>query len=570
MSKIKKEKAYAHKRIVSFGGVREGLAKNGEGASKIRNLRILSDGSMEKRNGWSTRWSFSKNIRGFWQGTVAQTRYIFLVAGNTVYRILDQDNISTLGTLTTSTGRVHFFRYRDRLYLLDGSAIRLFHPTSQRFRIARGYIPLYGHNWHPTHMGDIYEPANLVTQQLRIHYLNTTGVSKFSLPFFAASLDSVRVNNKVTTAYSFTSGSDYFTLSSAAVGDVVEIAMTIGGSHTMRAQLHGVTESFLHRENADETLFLYGAPQGYRVFCSSEVTDSMLTFCSVFYDDCDPLYFKSNKILLIGDTDHPVTALASNFDRILAFHTGGAHSISIDGDNFFSYPVLSDTGCSAIGAVTKIGNDIVVANERGICRLHATSSDPDNLSVQSLSEPLGKQWDRTLCKNATLFWDYTKQELWIRDAGESAEGLVWIWNANLNEWYCFDNIYAQFFSFCNDELLFATGSDLCVFEDQLYSDAGKAIDAYYQSGFLSFDSAYAAKRSLRAAFSVSTGGNDLVLKLKTERNSHIFAFEGKSRTAPEFFDVRISPGRFRFLRYEISCVGTNASKIHEANLFTTL
>ena len=119
MSKIKKEKAYAHKRIVSFGGVREGLAKNEEGASKIRNLRILSDGSMEKRNGWSTRWSFSKNIRGFWQGTVAQNRYIFLVAGNTVYRILDQDNISTLGTLTTSTGRVHFFRYRDRLYLLD-------------------------------------------------------------------------------------------------------------------------------------------------------------------------------------------------------------------------------------------------------------------------------------------------------------------------------------------------------------------------------------------------------------------------------------------------------------------
>lgn len=570
MSKIKKEKAYAHKRITSFGGIREGIAQNGDGASEIRNLRILSDGSLKKRNGWSARWSFSKSVRGFWQGTVAEAHYALLVTGNTVYRILDEDNVSTLGTLTTSSGKVHFFRYRDRLYLLDGSSVRVFVPASQSFRIARGYIPLYGHNWHPTHLGDVNEPANLLTQQLRIHYLNTTGVSKFSLPFFAASLDSVRVNNKVTTAYTFTSGSDYFTLSSAAAGDVVEIAMTRSGSDSMRAQLHGVTQSFLHRDDSRETLLLYGASQGYRVFCSSEVTDIMLTFCSVFYSDCDPLYFKSNQMLLIGDADHPVTALTSIFDRILAFHTGGVHSISMDGDKIFSYPVLSDIGCSAMGAAAKIGNDTIVANERGICRLHATSSDPDNLSIQSLTEQLGDKWKPSICKNAVLFWDYTKQELWVRDTSEAAEGLVWIWNANLNEWYCFDNIYAQFFSLYNDELLFGANTDLCVFEESHYTDSGKTFAAYYQSGYLSFDSVHAAKRSLRAAFSASSGGSDLVLTLDTERDSYLFVFEGKDRAAPEFFDVRLSPGRFRFLSYRISCVGTKASKIHEVNLFTTL
>ena len=275
-------------------------------------------------------------------------------------------------------------------------------------------------------------------------------------------------------------------------------------------------------------------------------------------------------MLLIGDIDHPVTALTANFDRILAFYPGGAHSISIDDGKIFSYPVLSDTGCSSRGAAVQIGNDSVVINERGVCRLHATSSDPDNFSIKNLSACLGEKWSRNICKSACLFWDNTKQELWVRDLSEQEQGLVWIWNAELNEWYCFDNIHANFFTVYNGRLLFGTTDRLCLFEDSRLTDDNATFDAYYQSGYLSFDSAHTAKRSLRASICAALESSDLHVTLDTERSTHSFSCHGKNDSAPSLFDVRVAPGRFRFLRYRITCTGKSASKIYETNFFTTL
>ena len=570
MSKIKFEKAYAKQRVSSFGGIREGLAKNGNSASDIRNFRLRPDGSLEKRNGWRFWQEIFNPIRGFWEGTVDGEQYCFVVSGNKVYRIQNEEITALDGTLTTSLGNVRFQKYRNRLYLMDRLTIRLFSSKNQSFTPARGYVPLYGHNWHPTQMGDINEPLNVMNQHLRIHYLNTTGAKTFSLPFFASSLDSVRVNNRATTSYTFTEGSDSFTLSYAAAGDVVEIAMTISGTNSLRQQVHSTELSYLHRNGSQEQLFLYGAPQGYRIFPSSEVADISLTYCSLFYSDCDPLYFQQNQILLIGDEDTPVTAITANFDRLLAFTTKGTHSISTDGNKLFSYPVLSDLGCSIDGAAVQIGNDSIVINERGLCRLHSTASDPDDLSVQNLSDRLGVFWTKNLSQGTVLFWDGTKQELWIRNTAEKEVGLVWIWNAALDEWYCFDDIYAIFFSYHNGQILFAMNGHLCLFDETLYTDGDVNFSAYYQSNYMSFDSSHAAKRALRASVAVSTNGADFLLMLTTERNYEIFAFEGKKRAAPEFFDVRLAPGRFRFLCYRITCVGANASKIHEANFFTTL
>lgn len=571
MSKIKHEKAYAKKKISSFGGIREGICKNGENALDIRNLRIRPDGSLEKRSGWRSWRYFTTPVRGFWQGTVEESHYIFTVAGNTVYRIIEGSNVLNIGQIRSSIGTVHFFRYRNRLYLLDGVTVYVFSPKSTSFAPARGYVPLYGHNWHPTQLGDTNEPVNLLNQNLRIHYLNTAGTKTFSLPYFADSLDSVRVNNRVVTDYSFTKGSDSFTLSAASAGDTVEISMTISGTDPLSQQLRSARNSFLYRDGSQESLLLYGASQGYRVFSSSEVSDFMLTYCSIFYSDCDPLYFRYNQTLSIGDDDHPVTAMTSSYDRILAFYPGGAHSISFQNGKIFSYPVLFDTGCSSSGAAVQIGNDSVVINERGVCRLHATASDPDTLSVQNLSECLGEKWSRELCKTASLFWDSTRQELWVRNYSEQEEGIVWIWNASLDKWYCFDQIHANFFSVYNGQLLFGANNRLCYFEENNYADEGVPFDAYYQSDYLSFDSPHAAKRSLRASVCATPGeDSDLLLTLETERTAHTVTFHGKSDSVPAFFDLRISPGRFRFLRYRISCTGKSASKIYEANFFTTL
>jgi hypothetical protein len=221
------------------------------------------------------------------------------------------------------------------------------------------------------------------------------------------------------------------------------------------------------------------------------------------------------------------------------------------------------------GAV-RIGSDTVVLNERGLCRLHANASDPDSLSVKSHSEQLEASWAKQFSENTVLFWNSAKQELWIRDITESTEGIVWVWNAEIDEWYRFDNINALFFSTYRGKILFGTNMDLCLFEEDLYTDGGTNFSAYYQSNYTGLDSPHAAKRSLRTAVCATTGGGELFLMLDTENTYRIFVFEGKKRAAPEFFDVRLAPGRFRFLCYRITCIGDSASRIHEANFFTTL
>ena len=570
MSKIKIEKAYAKHRVSSFGGMREGLSKNGESASEIRNLRITSDGSLEKRSGWRLWKSFSDPLRGFWEGTLNDEYYVFAVAGKNLYRVYDTQNSVLIGLLNTTEGQIHFLRYNDRLYLPDGDTIRVFDTDTESFVLARGYVPLYGRNWHPTQMGDVNEPLNLMNQNLRIHYLNARGEKSFTLPFFASSLDSVRVNNQRTTAYTFTPGSDSFTLPSAAAGDSVEVAMTISGTNALNQQLHRVTRGCLYRNGALEQLFLYGAPQGYRIFGTTSVSDIMLAACSVFYSDCDPLYCTQSQMLLIGDTDHPVTAITPNFDRLLAFTTKETHSISIDRDQLYSYPVLSDLGCSAKDATAQIGNDVIVLNARGVCRLHATASDPDSLSVSNLSEALGTTWSKNLSESTVFFWDNVKQELWVMDISKYNEGIVWIWNAELEEWYCFDGIRALFFAFYQGKILFGAEKDLRIFEEGLGNDGGTDFNAYYQSNYMSFDSASAIKRALRVVISATTDGSDLQLDLETENMLRSFLLEGKNRNAPSVLDVRFAPGRFRFFRYRITCIGNRASKIHEANFFTTL
>ena len=570
MSKIKLEKAYAKHRVSSFGGIREGISKNKVGASDIRNLRIGSNGSLEKRNGWKLQKQLSSPIRGFWEGTLNGESYTFVVCANRVYRLKSTEITALNGTLGSSSGNVKFQRYRDRLYLLDKTVLRCFSPTNQSFLPARGYVPLYGHNWHPTQMGDVNEPLNLLNQNLRIHYLNTTGTKTFSLPFFASTVDSVRVNNKVTTAYTFSEGSDTLTLSSASAGDVVEIAMTISGSGTLIQQLHGATEAYLFRDGTQEQLFLYGSPQGYRVFGTSEVADLSLTYCSLSYADCDPLYFKQSKMLLIGDADHKVTAITANFDRLLAFTTTETHSITVDGDKLYSYPVLLDLGCSIRGAAVQIGNDSIVFNTRGLCRLHSTASDPDNLSVKNLSEDLGASWGKEFPTAVLLLWDNNRQELWVRNPAEASEGIVWIWNAEYDLWYRFDNVYATMLFLREGNPAFVVRNLLCKIDDTVYTDGEESFDAYYQSNYTSQDSAHAVKRALCATVCANTGGATLTLDVETEHRSHSVTFQGKNTSAPEVFTLRLAPGRFRFLRYRITCTGENASKIHEANFFTNL
>ncbi len=572
MSKIRPERAYAKVSIASFGGINGNADLCSNAAADMRNLRICTDGSLEKRCGWISQFQFNHTVRGIWQGSLKDGYLRFAVAGPTIYRIEDDDTLTSIGTLDASYQPVHFERYGDRLYLLDGTVIRVYDPALEQFAEALGYIPLYGYNWHPTNLGDIKEPLNLLSRKLRVHYLNTTGNTVINLPFFAQSVDRVRVNNKPVIDYSFLTGSDYLTLSSGVIGSTVEVAFTISGENALGQQLLQAADSYLYRDGTREKMLLFGAPEGYRLFCSSGVTTEMLNYCKVFYPNCDPLYVQQNHALTIGDADNPITALATNYDRILAFHTNGAWSVSFSNDDseILAYPALNDLGCTAKGAALTFGNDIVVVNQSGVCRLHSTASDPDSFAVTNLSEKIAGKLSVGLKESACLYWDPVLQELWVRDTSEPEDGLVWIWNASLKEWYSFDGIFASFFFSLNGKIAFAADHRICVFSSTQYTDNGKAYETYYQSGYLSFAHPEAVKRPLRASLCVKNNRSQLTLTVITENDVRQTQFWGTSAAHPCHLDRRFALGRFRFFSYRLSCTGDTGLRVFMANFFTNL
>ncbi len=208
MAKIKPEKASEKLTITEFGGIRRTSALTGAHASEMRNFRIASDGSLEKRTGTRTLFSLSSRIRGLWQGSLNGNDYLMAVAADYVYiRLPGQSTLTQRKHLNSQAGPATFLVYHGTLYLFDGNDIYLFSTSSNNFYKAYGYAPLYGDGWHPTQLGPVNEPLNAIAARIRIRYDNSVGATTFRLPFGALSISRVEVDGTQILAAMALSGS---------------------------------------------------------------------------------------------------------------------------------------------------------------------------------------------------------------------------------------------------------------------------------------------------------------------------------------------------------------------------
>ena len=568
MSKIRPDHADSKKIFDGFEGLCAVKPPSEGGLSVISNFRVREDGVLEKRCGYRIHAAFPSPVRGFWQGTVGGYARCFAVSGNTVFH-LTNGTATDSSTIDSTDGAVYFFTYSDRLFLIDGISIYAFDELYLQFRKTVGYAPLYGRNWHPTNYGDVYEELNLLCPRLRVHYANTTGATEFHLPYYAASVDKVRIDNRTVTGYYLNAAGDVLTVPS--VGSSIEVAFTMATDDAERELVPQCTRAFTDRIDARERLILYGAPLGHYLFCASAVPNVMVNACKVFYSDATPLYFKSDGIILVGAPDAPVTTLYRNHDRVLAFHAMGASSITFDpdGDGATDYPLLRGVGCCVNGVELSPEGDPIVLNEQGILQLSSTASEPDTFVLKDLSAGLKEV--RALCKkpNTIVCHDAAHGELWLRDPDDT-QGLVWVLRLSGRQWYCFEAINATLFCEIDGSRGFADNYGyLFVFDDDLLTDAGSPIKGTIETDFLSLSDPELQKRSLRV--SVCTQGRGLTqLVLETERKSKSQTFSEETSQNPSLIDMRASLGRFRFVRVRISDSGSCRSKYHRLALYANL
>ncbi|MBR2721459.1 MAG: hypothetical protein IKB75_01625 [Clostridia bacterium] len=569
MSKIKPKQATAKQIFSGFDGIRCASSQKESAAADIRNFRIRCDGTLEKRGGWEPVCSFSATIRGFWQGTLEGVNTTFVVAGTTVYRLTDDSEPRQVGTVGTAATRISFFRLAGELYLLDGSTLRIYLPLPDTFREVIPYAPLCGENWHPEHYGNAKEPINLLTDRLRIHYLNSTSTTKFHLPYYAKAVDKVLLDNVAVQEYTLSALGDSVEIPAAASASSVEIAMRMEYTHEMTEDLLSCTESFVFEDDGTDTVFLFGSKKGYPIFISTPVLNHMESYCKVFYPMTDPIYVTPGSVRYFGSAAHPVRAMCRHFRRVLAFNSEGIFALEQDkgSDQWEGHVALTGLGCNSRHGVLPYPNGFVLLDKTGLYHLKSIITQPDRFEATRINCPLCEGLDELSLSRSELHYNIHQDELWLRNPND-AQGLVWVRNNRTEQWYCFDNIPARDFFWDDLGGGFLYQGKLCRFRENLHTDNGLPFEAYYQSEYFTFDSPETVKRALRACLCGTSGGNTAYLTLQTEQETRFLSLVGKDDAPIECFDRRVPIGRFRFLRFRISVTGNEASRFYSLSLYT--
>ena len=561
--------------VSRFGGISDHAGLALDAATDVRNFRILSDGTLEKRCGYLKNYSFEQPVRGLWEGVVSGESYLFLVVGNQIYLRSPSGNVlRALYSLPTSSGEVSFFLYRDRLWLMDGTSLFLFRPGSKSFTVAQGYVPLYGYNWHPTALGEVKEPLNLVRNEIRIHYFNSNGSTTFNLPFTTQSIQYVKVNGTPITTYTFQSGTSSFTIPVmySTVGSV-EVHVTLDPIFSGRQNVLECPYAKVFRTPTDETAFCYGSRAGYLLYRTTPVSEEMLNTCSLTIGDADPFYVAKDTAFAVGSSSHPITALCQFEDQMLVFndeslwtirHTDGEESE----DDLEILPIRAGLGCASSGGVVLGGRYPIAATRAGIARLKFSTSNPNLCEPEILSSRIRNQLSREFLQRATLFWDEFRQELWAKDPSDSA-GSVWICDPDRDAWFRFDGIRAKRFFLLDGNVGFAEERALCHFDEGTNTDNGEQIVAVYQSHYLDLCGTGAPRRSIRVSVVTQHDRGELSTVIRTDRDTKEIPFlsaSAASSSEPVRYERRLAMGRFRLLQCTIGAYGESRCRIYSLSI----
>lgn len=568
MATKKKERAYARKVFEGFGGMGSEVVLSGEGARDVCNFRILADGTLRTREGYRMLTYFpTAPVSAVWQGSLGGTPRRFAVSGSAIYTVdAETFAVGKVGDLSKTPTRAAFCAYGNTLYLFSGNEIMVFRPEEERFEAVAPYVPLYGLNWHPSNYGEVYEPINLLTPRLRVHYYNNASATVFQLPYYASAVERVLCDGAVCNDYTFLKGSDYVTLTSAPT--YVEICFRVELNTETREDLFS---SLPYRLSGDgkETLVLWGGRDACRLYPSREVDAAMCARAELTADAVDPLYFAAEDVLFAGDKTHPVGAVVPFLDGALAMSEDHTWLLSRLSDGTVDLSSVGAFGCRA-GAAIPYEGGVATVSRGGIHHLTAPLSRPERISRALIASFGDGVLPARLSEDPILFLDPFTEEIWLRDRGDE-NGEVRIYNGARKTWFRFDGVPASLFFSGETGVGFAAGNVLYRFEKDLCTDDGNSFTATYQSTDLDFGIPEQPRRTLRASLAANTRGAAATLTLQSEREVQVYPLSGKTDAAfAEFASFRFRGHRHRFLRVSLSATGTSPASFYKLLLETNL
>ena len=546
MSKIQPKRAYGKEIFEEFGGFQSVDDKSKAIFDQLINFRIASDGSLEKRTGWEPIKTFPEKVRGafglsnsyYWAGLI--------VEGSRCYLLTDiGEEFELPSEIPDNDTPVYFQMFEQHLLAMDGEHIYML--CENGLVRAVGYAPLYGLGWDPIDMGEVYEPLNLLSDQIRVNYRNVDTLTVFLLPFYSREIHHVYVDGKKVTDFVY--GGNTRTLVIRETGLEVDIIYSISVDAGKRAAMQSCTIGISGEMENEPYMIFSGSRSQPGVFKGHVVPDARFNGSKLYFPYSIPLYFLESDAVVRNDINE-AKALYRHGNHIYMFHSDGLCVIpkTSAGEGVSVIPLQNNVPCRPHNMHVFVDGDPLVLNENGLFRVRFGSQY--DVTCTQIHCPFPELTEPRFADRAIVEQDATNNEIWFRDP-EDTEGTVLVYQTVRKEWYRFRGIHAQGFFRFRSSLGVVVGQTIGKCSQSVYTDNGEPIEAFCETRALDFGEPESLKRTLRLSLSTETDQQPLEVQLKTETRERTRTLNGKCEHMPDHFDLRAAMGRFRHLRVGI-------------------
>ena len=488
MSYFKRKNAIGALEVKGFEGIDRSSPIAAKKCEDMVNLRILSDGSIVKRDGFREAYDFSGPIRGILSMPTDDGFLAYVAVENYVYRYDSDTNIAARmsGTLYTKTGEVSIFFFQGRVYIADG--VKIYEINEDTLEPSEGYVPLLGKDWGCNFPGDIYEPLNLLTPRARINYVVPDPPTTFLPTLYEVDMvDALYINGALIDSTKYTVNSNFNTIDikGLSAGDRIKAYITFARPASERKNLLSNTKGDVFGGINNSRLFLWGGNEKNRIYGSSFATEEGLADARSWYRDSGSLYFPIDNSFCVGDGKREVTALGRHYDRLLIFTSDDVWMADSEIAFTNEIPILrinTDIGCSTVGGVAKCKNDPISIGRGRIFRWTSNTDTLEDCNAYPISTPIEELLDEEFFESVRLYTDKHLGEVLFSYRRGDARGVL-VYGVSNGEWYRYEGISADTFFDARDSVGFVNGSKLCVFEKGSDKDLDISLHASVINAF---------------------------------------------------------------------------------------
>ena len=521
--------------IRAWGGLNENpdgdtKLKMGE-AAVLRNFRVTRDGNLQRRPGSRAIAALLPEgeeagpVRGVWNGNVGGVEQLIAACGGRLWKLWDDEAGAfikeEIGSIETER-EIHFFGFDNNLYIINGAEYKVWDGNT--LADVEGYRPLVTVSVPPSGGGETLEQVNKLCGARRCWFSPDGESGVFQLPEKGIlSLDYVKDLSTGETldpsAYTADTeaGTVTFTQAPAMGTNTIEIGWTM--AENFREQVLKMRWGELYAGTQDTRIFLYGDGSNRAIYSGLD------------YDGKPRAdYFPDLNEVSVGDANTPITGMIRHYSRLSCFKSDSAWTIEYgavtltDGaqtEAFYVTPVNRAIGNAAPGQVRLVlnsprtlhGSDVYEWKNYSAYSANLTHDERQAKRISDRVYATLRQFDLESC--------YCYDDNWAQEYYICHNGRALVHNYAADAWYYYEDFDAVCMANFRGELLYGTSDGrLMHFSTDYLSNDGRAIDAYWESGSMSFGQDYQRKYAAMLWVGVKPESSaEVEVTVQTDRSS---------------------------------------------------